>query len=207
MDDFSACVRKNPPPSSQPIIFITGSAAEDSAVTIEVHYPFGVQRILLITEEHTKNPYYLENVYTISDLIQKAGYQVRLAFPKDLPEVLTLESSTGHQLQFGSGFENSAWVKDFNPDLIISNNDFSLSMQDWGQQMTKPMNPPRGLGWYQRKKSRYFKNYNQLVTEFSFLAKIDPFLMQVQTEEFSTFDINDESSRKKCTEKQEHFNC
>ena len=172
---------------------------------IQVHYPFGVQRILLITEEHTKNPYYLENVYTISDLIQKAGYQVRLAFPKDLPEVLTLESSTGHQLQFGSGFENSAWVKDFNPDLIISNNDFSLSMQDWGQQMTKPMNPPRGLGWYQRKKSRYFKNYNQLVTEFSFLAKIDPFLMQVQTEEFSTFDINDESSRKELADRTDLF--
>ena len=138
---------------------------------INIHYPFNVKRILLITEEHTKNLYYLENVYTISDLIQQAGFEVRLAFPKELSEVLNLETATGHKLQFGSGFENSAWVKDFKPDLIISNNDFSLSLQDWGQQMTKPMNPPRGLGWYQRKKSRYFKNYNQLVLNFHNLQK------------------------------------
>ena len=172
---------------------------------IEVHYPFGVKRILLITEEHTKNPYYLENVYTIADLIEQAGFQVRLAFPKDLPDVLTLESVTGHKLQFGSGFESSSWVKDFNPDLIISNNDFSLSLEDFGQQITRPMNPPRELGWYQRKKSRYFKNYNQLVTTFSEIAKIDPFLMRVETEEFATFDINNESSRKELAERTDLF--
>lgn len=172
---------------------------------IDVHYTFGVKRILLITEEHTKNPYYLENVYTISNLIQQAGYQVRLAFPKDLTETLTLESVTGHKLQFGSGFETSAWVKEFNPDLVISNNDFSLSLQDWGQQMTKPLNPPRELGWYQRKKSRYFKNYNQLVNDFSELVKIDPFLMRVETEEFSEFDISSETSRKELAARTDLF--
>ena len=163
---------------------------------IQVHYPFDVKKILLITEEHTKNLYYLENVYTISNLISQAGYEIRLAFPKDIPEPILLESVTGQKLQFGSGFENSDWVKSFNPDLIVSNNDFSLSLQEWAQQATHPINPPRELGWYQRKKSRYFKNYNKLVDEFSAIAKIDPFLMRVETEEFNTFDINSESSRK-----------
>lgn len=172
---------------------------------INVHYSFGVKKILLITEEHTKNPYYLENVYTISNLLQQAGFEVRLAFPKDMSEVLTLESVTGHQLQFGSGFENSEWVKSFNPDIIISNNDFSLSLADWGNQITKPINPPRELGWYQRKKSRYFKNYNQLVNEFSELAQIDPFLMRVETEEFTTFDINSEVSRKELADRVDIF--
>ena len=163
---------------------------------INVHYPFGVKKILLITEEHTKNPYYLENVYTISDLLQQGGFEVRLAFPKDLPEVIQLESVTGHKLQFGSGFETSDWVKEFKPDLVISNNDFSLSLQEWGTQNTHPMNPPRELGWYQRKKSRYFKHYNQLVNEFAAVANIDPFLMRVETEEFANFDIGSEESRK-----------
>jgi glutamate--cysteine ligase len=162
---------------------------------IEVHYPFKVKKILLITEEHTKNPYYLENVYTISELLKQGGFEVRLSFPRDLSEVLTLESVTGHQLQFGSGFHNSSWVKDFNPDLVISNNDFSLALEDWGSQLNKPMNPPRELGWYQRKKSRYFKNYNLLANEFSDIIKVDPFLFRVETEEFTEFDISSDVSR------------
>ncbi len=162
---------------------------------IDVHYPVGVKRILLITEEHTKNPYYLENVGTISDLLIQGGFEVRLAFPRDLPEVLTLESVTGRKLQFGSGYNESSWVQDFKPELIICNNDFSLSLEDWAQQLNTPMNPPRELGWYQRKKSRYFKNYNQLVNDFSKIIKVDPFLMRVETEEFLEFDINNDASR------------
>lgn len=162
---------------------------------IKVHYPFEVKKILLITEEHTKNPYYVENVFTISDLLTQGGFEVRLSFPKDLPEPITLESITGRKLQFGSGYHESAWVKDFAPDLVISNNDFSLALEEWGSQLDKPMNPPRELGWYQRKKSRYFKNYNQLASDFSNIIKIDPFLLRVETEEFTEFDISSDVSR------------
>ena len=162
---------------------------------INYHYKFTVKNILMITEEHTKNPYYLESVGTIADLLTQGGFEVRLAFPKDLPEVLTLESLTGRKLHFGSGYQNSAWVKDFKPDLIISNNDFSNSLDDWASNLATPMNPPRELGWYQRKKSRYFKNYNSLVNDFAKTIKVNPFLLRVETEEFSEFDINSDVSR------------
>ncbi len=162
---------------------------------INVHYPVGVKRILLLTEEHTKNPYYLENAATIADLLQQGGFEVRLAFPKDLPENLILESVTGRKLEFGSGYSTSSWVRDFKPDLIISNNDFSLELEEWGNQITAPLNPPRELGWYQRKKSRYFKNYNHLANEFSEIIKINPSLMRVETEEFTEFDISSDVSR------------
>lgn len=162
---------------------------------LKVHYPYQVKKILLITEEHTKNPYYTENVATIKDLLEQGGYQVRLAFPKDLAEPFELESITGKKLIFGSGFENSDWVKEFGPDLIVSNNDFSLALNEWGKQRQVPMNPPRELGWYQRKKSRYFKNYNVLASEFSQLLEIDPFLLRVETEEYNQFDINSDESR------------
>jgi len=162
---------------------------------IQIHYKFPVKKILMITEEHTKNLYYLENVATISDLLSEAGFEVRLAFPKNLTEVLTLESATGRQLQFGSGYQSSNWVQSFQPDLIISNNDFSLPLAEWATQQITPMNPPRELGWYQRKKSRYFKNYNYLVNDFAKVINVDPFLLRVETEEFSEFDINSDSSR------------
>lgn len=172
---------------------------------ITTHYPFQVNKILLITEEHTKNPYYLENVYTISDLLTQGGYQVRLAFPKDLPETLHLESVTGHQLQFGSGYENSKWVQDFNPDLVLSNNDFSIALEEWATHLTKPMNPPRELGWYQRKKSRYFQNYNKLATEFCDVLQVDPFLMRVETEEMLDFDISSDVSRDRLAQQVDTF--
>ncbi len=172
---------------------------------IHVHYPFNVKKILLITEEHTKNPYYLENVGTIHDLLTEGGFEVRLAFPRDLAEVLTLESVTGRKLQFGSGYHESAWVKDFGPDLIISNNDFSQSLEEWGAQLQTPMNPPRELGWYQRKKSRYFKNYNRLASEFAEIIKVDPFLFRVETEEFLEFDINNDASRDQLAQQVDQF--
>ncbi len=172
---------------------------------IEKHYKFSVKKILLVTEEHTKNVYYLENVGTIADLLTQAGYEVRLAFPKDLPEVLTLESVTGRKLHFGSGYQNSAWVKDFGPDLVLSNNDFSNSLEDWAANLTTPMNPPRELGWYQRKKSRYFMNYNRLANEFAATIKVNPFLLRVETEEFSEFDINSDESRDRLADKVDQF--
>ena len=162
---------------------------------INMHYNNSVKRILILTEEHTKNPYYLENVATISDLLIQSGFEIRLAFPKDLPEILTLESITGRKLQFGSGYQSSVWFKEFNPDLIISNNDFSDPLKDWASQVITPMNPPRELGWYQRKKSLYFQHYNNLINDFSKIIKIDPFLLRVETEEFSDFDINSDTSR------------
>ncbi|AGH94402.1 glutamate--cysteine ligase [Pseudobdellovibrio exovorus] len=172
---------------------------------IQVHYQFDVKKILLVTEEHTKNPYYLENAGTIAQLLTEAGYDVRMAFPRDLPETLTLESVTGRKLQIGSGYENSAWIKDFQPDLVISNNDFSLALEEWAQQLTLPMNPPRELGWYQRKKSRYFKNYNALADDFAKIVQVDPFLMRVETEEFLTFDINSDQSRDQLAQQVDQF--
>lgn len=167
---------------------------------IQVHYPTGVKKILLVTEEHTKNPYYLENAATIADLLQQGQFEVRLAFPRDLAENVILESITGRKLEFGSGYSNAPWVKDFNPDLIISNNDFSMELEEWGRQIKAPLNPPRELGWYQRKKSRYFKNYNQLTNEFSKTIQIDPFLMRVETEEFTEFDIGSDISREQLSD-------
>lgn len=172
---------------------------------IELHYGKNIKRILLITEEHTQNPFYLENIWTIQNLLQTVGYDVKFAFPQNLAESLVLTSATGKKILINSGYESSDFFKNFKPDLIISNNDFSLELSEWAAQLTTPLNPPRELGWYQRKKSRYFENYNLLVEEFSKVAHIDPFLFNIKTEEFSHFDINNEDSRKELSEKVKIF--
>ncbi|MBO9667071.1 MAG: glutamate--cysteine ligase [Bdellovibrio sp.] len=160
------------------------------------HYGEAIKNILLVTEEHTNNAFYWENVYTIKSLIEANGITVKVAIPRELPEPLNITSSAGREVQVHSALMTGPLMKEFKPDLIISNNDFSEAYEEWAKTVTNfPMNPPRELGWYQRKKSTYFKYYNQLVEEFSAIAKIDPFLMTVETELFENFDIGDEKSR------------
>ncbi|MCB0371324.1 MAG: glutamate--cysteine ligase, partial [Bdellovibrionales bacterium] len=107
------------------------------------------------------------------------------------------KSANGFEVEVESGWGDDPLFSDFKPDLIINNNDFTEAHQDWAQSITTPQNPPRELGWYQRKKSRYFKFYNQLVYEFAEVAEIDPLLFEVKTELFPTFDINLLESKEK----------
>ena len=173
------------------------SAAPLMESFITRHYGEKVKNILLVTEEHTNNAFYWENVFTIRNLIEAGGRTVKVAIPQALPEPLKLTSSAGNEVEVHSALMDGPLLKTFKPDLIISNNDFSVAYEEWAATVADfPMNPPRELGWYQRKKSTYFKYYNQLVEEFSKIAKIDPFLMRVETELFEHFDINDEESRK-----------
>lgn len=162
---------------------------------LDKHYGTSVSRILLVTEEHTNNPYYWENVLTIQNLLKSAGKEVLVGIPRIMTEPLKVVSSSGQEILVGSAFENSNFVKEFKPDLIISNNDFSESHDEWASHLSVPVNPPRELGWYQRKKSRYFENYNKLVQEFSDLIGMDPFLLNVRTDHFQHFDISDDQSR------------
>lgn len=169
---------------------------------INNHYGDQCNKILLITEEHTKNVYYWENVFTIKTLIEESGREVKAAFPRDLDEPMVLESYLGNKVSIYSGTKE---LQNFNPDLIISNNDFSVSHEEWASHVIKAMNPPRELGWYQRKKSRYFKHYNDLVNEFAIVAGIDPFYMRVETEVFEAFDINSEESREALARRVDQF--
>ncbi|MCX7978690.1 MAG: glutamate--cysteine ligase [Bdellovibrionaceae bacterium] len=173
---------------------------KEAAVTIFKNYirkKYGpqIQRILLLTEEHTQNPFYWENIGAIQDLMSAAGFQVRLAFPTNLAEPISIQSATGRKFLVGSGNGTSSWFLDFSPDLIISNNDFSDPHEDWARSVSVPINPPRELGWFQRSKERNFRHYNRLVTDFCNLIGVDPFLLTVRTEAFPNFDTESAESR------------
>lgn len=167
----------------------------------KLHYKQPIQNILLVTEEHTTNPYYWDNVWTIQNLIQQTGRTVRVALPQKFDtEFMTVNSASGKTVQVYSAFPEN--FNSFKPDIIISNNDFSNPYPEWAEKTNSYIiNPPREIGWYQRQKSRYFHHYNELVNEFAKVAEIDPFSLRVETELFSDFDINNESSRNQLAEK------
>lgn len=158
------------------------------------HYG-GAKKILLVTEEHTGNPYYWDNVHAIRELVHQAGYEIRVAFAKPLDGPLDMTSAAGHVVRVESAMPGSPLLTEFKPDLIVSNNDFADPHEEWASGNAFPVNPPRELGWYRRRKSRYFKHYNDLVDEFSREADLDPFLLRVETEEFMGFDIESADSR------------
>lgn len=161
---------------------------------LEKHYPNSKKKILLVTEEHTQNPFYWDNVWTIKNLLEQAGCRVLIGFPRLFENSIELESASGKKITVCSAWLDQSIVREFGPDLIISNNDFSDEKAEWAKNISIPIVPPRELGWYQRKKSHFFHFYNQLVEEFCSIAELDPFLLSVKTEEHLEFDITNEAS-------------
>jgi glutamate--cysteine ligase len=170
---------------------------------LDSHYGAETKRVLLLTEEHTQNPYYWDNVWTLKTLLEEAGREVRMAMPKELPAPLELTSASGHKVTVYSAERKGTGIElpGFAPQLIINNNDFSLEHLDWANGLETPMNPPRELGWYRRRKDRFFAEYNKLATEFCELIGLDPWHLQVETERFEEFEVDDEASREKLSAK------
>ena len=166
---------------------------------LDQHYPENSKHIGLITEEHTKNAYYWENVLAIKELLESAGREVTVALPREM-QPLQITASSGRELKvFGSDFGGAK------PGLIISNNDFSDAHEDWAKNITTPINPPRELGWHKRRKDDFFAQYNELAGEFAQVVGVDPFCVQVISESFEDFDINSDESRDALAEQTQKF--
>lgn len=165
---------------------------------IQHTYGARVQKIAILAEEHSKNAFYWENMRWILQMVKAAGFEVRVCFPQDLASEMSFEASSGEKITV-SPFKKEAGhligLDGFQPDLIISNNDFSNAYEQWAQDLKIPINPPRELGWHQRKKSQHFKFYNQLASEFAGILGLDPWMFTVQTEVYSNFNVNDLDSR------------
>lgn len=154
---------------------------------LKEHYDIEVKNIALITEEHTNNSYYWENVYALSQILSNAGLKVKICLPRAITSPLEIQSASGHKITvYGFSEEERR-----STDLIVCNNDFSQNYEEWDDSAKTPMNPPRELGWYQRRKFSFFSEYNQLTHDFAEMLGIDPFMLQVKTELISEFDVSD----------------
>lgn len=167
---------------------------------IERHYGPDVRKLLILTEEHTNNAYYWDNVATLRNIVMDAGLDVRLAVPRaqsDQPFAMKSASNGDIEVHAAVITDGIVAVQGFEPDLVISNNDFSEFYAEWGEKLKSKINPPRELGWYQRKKSTYFKHYNRLCTEFARIIEVDPWVFTVETELFENADLADDANKEK----------
>ena len=155
-------------------------------------------RILILPESHTSNLFYIENLYYLSQIVQNAGFEVRIGWYDPLPEGVTspirLKSQTSKELDaFPIRIEGDILsAGDFVPDMIILNNDFSGGYPKPLDAVRQPVLPSHHLGWHSRKKSTHFRHYNQLAAEFAEIIGIDPWLIQIDTEEVSPVNFNED---------------
>ena len=136
--------------------------------------------VLLIPENHTRNQFYLQNVAQIVTILKQAGMRVRVG--SLLPEIT---KPTVFQLPNGSTLTleplvrrgNRLGLADFDPCVVLLNNDLSAGAPDILKNLEQGIFPPLSVGWYMRRKSQHFSAYDHVAGEFAKLLDVDPWLI------------------------------
>lgn len=153
--------------------------AQAATATITEIAP-NVTRLLLIPENHTRNPHYLDNLATLYDILLEAGYDVRLGYIDPEREgTQTLTSATQRELLMEPVLRCGDRVglsPDFWPDGVVLNNDLSSGVPDVLHGVSQFVMPAVEMGWTYRLKSEYFGFYRDVCEEFSKAHSIDPWL-------------------------------
>ena len=159
------------------------------------------QQIVLVIEEHTRNKFYLENVYVIQNMLLNSGFKVDVASLCET-EVFDsprkdLETSSGKHIQVSCFNYLSKEIAEgrYQTDLIILNNDLTRGIPKVLEDTQIPIYPSLKAGWHSRLKSHHFKEANVLLTEFAQLIDQDPWRYLCLFDSVEDIDINNEVDR------------
>jgi len=144
------------------------------------HYGRPIDRVLIVPENHTRNQFYLEHLVALRNLIDKAGFEVRIgSLLEDLESAKTLTLDSGHELVLEPVERNGSRVQagDFVPELILLNNDMSSGLPEILDGIEQLVTPPLALGWSSRSKSAHFKHYQDVAAEFCEHVGLDDWLL------------------------------
>ncbi|MFA6061611.1 MAG: glutamate--cysteine ligase [Gallionella sp.] len=136
--------------------------------------------VLLIPENHTRNMFYLQNVAQLVTILRQAGMRVRIG--SLLPEIT---SPTDIQLPNGCVLKleplvrrgNRLGLEDFDPCVVLLNNDLSSGVPDILKNLEQAVYPPLSAGWHARRKSQHFAAYDRVANDFAQMLSIDPWLI------------------------------
>ncbi|MBE9563547.1 MAG: glutamate--cysteine ligase, partial [Proteobacteria bacterium] len=136
-------------------------------------------KILLIAENHTRNLHYLESLAVLQNILQQAGYQVRIgSLLPDLHAPIIIDlPSTQIVLEPVIKKNHCVSVEGFVPCIILLNNDLSLGSPSIFKDVHQTIIPPLRSGWATRLKSTHFTYYHQVAQEFAEQVDIDPWLI------------------------------
>jgi len=136
--------------------------------------------ILLVPENHTRNQYYLQNVNRLALIMKQAGLNVRIgSLLPEITEPTDIELPDGSTLTLEPLVRNGnrLGVADFDPCMVLVNNDMSGGVPEILKDLEQTVLPPLQAGWTSRRKSLHFAAYDQVASEFAELLGIDPWLI------------------------------
>ena len=136
--------------------------------------------VLLIPENHTRNMFYLQNVAQIVTALRQAGMGVRVgSLLADITSPTEIDLPNGGTLTLEPLVRrgNRLGLADFDPCVVLLNNDLSAGVPDILNNLEQAVFPPLSAGWHTRRKSRHFAAYDRVASEFAELLGIDPWLI------------------------------
>jgi len=136
--------------------------------------------VLLVPENHTRNLYYLANVAALANILKQAGLRVRVgSINPDVREPTRIELPDDQEVLLEPVVRKGRRVglPDFDPCLVLVNNDLSAGSPPILEDLEQPVAPPLAAGWFNRLKSHHFEAYHAVADEFGQLVGIDPWLV------------------------------
>jgi glutamate--cysteine ligase len=136
--------------------------------------------VAVIPESHTRNLFYYESLAALVDILRMAGLNVRLgSLRSELrePQIVNLPSGRALALEPVTRAGNKIRVGEFEPCMVLLNNDLSTGPPAILENLAQNVVPPLALGWHHRLKSAHFTHYRKVVREFVQLVDIDPWLI------------------------------
>jgi glutamate--cysteine ligase len=136
--------------------------------------------LLLIPENHTRNQFYLQNLEQLARILRQAGLNVRIgSLLPEITQATTVELTNGGSLTLEPLVRkgNRLGVADFDPCVVLLNNDLSSGAPDILKNLEQTVLPPLVAGWYNRRKSGHFAAYHQVSKQFAELLGIDHWLI------------------------------
>jgi glutamate--cysteine ligase len=148
------------------------------AATVETICP-NAGGLLLIPENHSRNPGYIENVVALQTMLRRAGIQVHIgSMDPTLAAATDIQSTSGAiRLEPIKRNGNRLGLDGFDPCLVLLNNDLSAGVPDILRNIEQSLLPPLYAGWTTRRKSNHFAIYKNLAAEVAGVIGIDPWLI------------------------------
>lgn len=138
------------------------------------------RKLLLLPESHTRNLYYLNSLNVLRYIFSEAGFLVRIGSLDPLitaPTEMVTEKGETILIEPLIRDGNRVKLHDFEPCLLLLNNDLSSGVPEVLQNLHQSIQPPVELGWATRLKSSHFQFYSEVAHEFATAINIDPWLI------------------------------
>ena len=151
--------------------------------------------VLIVPENHTRNTFYLQNVFALSHILRSAGFEVRLgSLNPEITEPTEFTTAGGDTLLLEPLLRTRGRVHladGFSPCVVLLNNDLSGGVPDILKDLQQTVVPPLHAGWTTRRKTAHFAAYNQVAAEFAKLINIDEWQINPYFEQISGLDFQE----------------